>query len=86
MAPEDQHQPLVFSAAFSETLAPETWRRIRRQFFRLHIQYLAAFERPRDYDYFQITAGPVLLADRYRGRAPSPQVERRVYSPHRSLP
>ena len=86
VAPENQRQPLVFSAAFSETLAPETWRRIRRQFFRLHIQYLAAFERPRDYDYFQITAGPVTLADRYRGRAPSPQVERRVFSPHRSLP
>ncbi len=77
------HQPLVFSAAFSQTVSPEKWRAIRRQFFRLHIQYLAAFEHPRDYDYFQITAGPVLLADRYAGRAPSPQVERRVFSPHR---
>lgn len=86
VAPDDQIQPLIFSAAFSETLSPGKWREIRRQFFRLHIQYLAAFERPRDYDYFQITAGPVLLADRYRDRAPSPQVERRAYSPHRSLP
>lgn len=79
------HQPLVFSAAFSQTLAPETWKRIRRQFFRLHIQYLAAFDRPRDYDYFQITAGPLLLADRYRGRAPSPSVTRAPYSPHRGV-
>lgn len=78
----DSHQPLVFSAAFSQTLAPETWKRIRRQFFRLHIQYLAAFDRPRDYDYFQITAGPVLLADRYATRAPSPKTERRRFSPH----
>lgn len=86
VAPADQTGPLVFSAAFSETVSPEKWRAIRRQFFRLHIQYLAAFERPRDYDYFQITAGPLLLADRYRGRMPSPQVERRAFSPHRSLP
>ncbi|PWE30149.1 lipase family protein [Pararhodobacter marinus] len=84
VAPEAPVNPLVFSAAFSETVSPEKWRQIRRQFFRLHIQYLACFERPRDYDYFQITAGPVLLADRYRGRMASPQVERRVYSPHRS--
>ncbi|MCA2010678.1 hypothetical protein LCM17_04215 [Cereibacter sphaeroides] len=85
VAPKHPVNPLVFSAAFSETVSPEKWREIRRQFFRLHIQYLAAFERPRDYDYFQITAGPVLLADRYRGRMASPQVERRVYSPHRSM-
>ena len=76
------HLPLVFSAAFSQTLSPEAWKRIRRQFFRLHIQYLAAFDRPRDYDYFQITAGPVRLADRYAGRAPSPKTERRRFSPH----
>ena len=82
MATPDSHQPLVFSAAFSQTLAPETWKRIRRQFFRLHIQYLAAFDRPRDYDYFQITAGPRLLTDRYRSRAASPQTERRRFSPH----
>lgn len=85
VAPERQTGPLVFSAAFQETLTPETWKRIRRQFFRLHIQYLAAFERPRDYDYFQITAGPVLLADRYKTRKHSPSSETRVFSPHRSV-
>ncbi|MFN4098649.1 MAG: lipase family protein [Pararhodobacter sp.] len=85
VVPADRTGPLVFSAAFSQTVSREKWKKIRRQFFRLHIQYLAAFERPRDYDYFQITAGPVLLADRYRNRAPSPQVERRVFSPHRSV-
>jgi hypothetical protein len=84
VAPRQQTGPLVFSAAFSETLRPETWRKIRWQFFRLHIQYLAAFDRPRDYDYFQITAGPVLLADRYRGRKPSPSREARPFSPHRT--
>ena len=63
--------PLVFSAAFTKTLSPERWRALRWRFFRLHFQYLCAFDRPRDYDYFQITAGPLTLADRYRGRAPS---------------
>lgn len=85
VAPPGAQQPLVFSAAFQQTLSPAKWKAIRRQFFRLHIQYLAAFERPRDYDYFQITAGPLTLADRYRGRKPSPKVERRPFSPHRSV-
>jgi hypothetical protein len=32
---------------------------------------MCAFDRPKDYDYFQITAGPMTLAARYQGRAPS---------------
>ncbi|SPF76047.1 hypothetical protein ALP8811_01044 [Aliiroseovarius pelagivivens] len=63
--------PLVFSAAFTQTLSPERWAELRWRFFRLHFQYLCAFDRPRDYDYFQITAGPQTLRDRYRDRAPS---------------
>ena len=63
--------PLVISAAFSQTLAPETWARLRWRFFRLHFQYLCAFDRPGDYDYFRVTAGPLTLAARYSGRSPS---------------
>lgn len=63
--------PLVISAAFTQSLQPETWKALRWRFFRLHFQYLCAFDRPKDYDYFQITAGPLTLADRYRNRAPS---------------
>ena len=63
--------PLVFSAAFSQTLRPETWNRLKRRYFRLHFQYLCAFDQPRDYDYFQITAGPLTLRARYDGRAAS---------------
>jgi hypothetical protein len=68
---EGKPWPLVISAAFSQTLAPETLARLRRRYFRLHLQYLCAFERPGDYDYFRITAGPLTLADRFRGRMPS---------------
>ena len=63
--------PLVFSAAFTQTLSPERWKELRWKFFRLHFQYLCAFDRPGDYDYFQITAGPMTLAKRYEARAPS---------------
>lgn len=71
VAPPDQRWPLVISAAFSQTLSPERWRALKRRFFRLHFQYLCAFDRPGDYDYFRVTAGPRTLAARYAGRAPS---------------
>lgn len=72
VAPETgKRWPLVFSAAFTKSLSPERWKALRWRFFRLHFQYLCAFDRPRDYDYFQITAGPLTLASRYAGRPPS---------------
>lgn len=71
VAPENKHWPLVISAAFTQTLSPERWAELRWRFFRLHFQYLCAFDRPGDYDYFQITAGPQTLRDRFHGRPPS---------------
>lgn len=68
----DQRWPRVVSAAFSQTLSPETFRSLRWRWFRLHFQYLCAFDRPGDYDYFAITAGPLTLAQRFAGRAHSP--------------
>ena len=68
---DDSKWPLVISAAFTQSLAPETWKALRWRFFKLHFQYLCAFYRPKDYDYFQITAGPLTLGDRYRDRPPS---------------
>jgi len=75
VAPEGGHKwPLVFSAAFSQTLSPEYFASIKRKFFRMHFQYLCHFDRPRDYDYFQITSGPVTLETRFKDRAPSPSI------------
>lgn len=75
VAPPDQRWPLVISAAFSQTLRPETWASLRRRYFRLHFQYLCAFDNlpgePWDYDYFRITAGPQTLAARFAARPPS---------------
>ena len=71
VAPAGKKWPLVFSAAFTQTLSAERWKELRWRFFRLHFQYLCAFDRPGDYDYFQITAGPQTLGARYKSRAAS---------------
>lgn len=71
VGPADKKWPLVISAAFTQTLSPERWKELRWKFFRLHFQYLCAFDRVGDYDYFRITGGPLTLADRFRDRAPS---------------
>ena len=71
VATPDKRWPLVISAAFTQTLSLEKWQALRWRFHRLHFQYLCAFDRPGDYDYFQITAGPETLALRYEGRVPS---------------
>ena len=72
VAGADQRWPLVLSAAFTHTLSPQQQRDMRWRWFRLHLQYLCAFDRPGDYDYFAITAGPQTLADRFAGRKHSP--------------
>lgn len=78
VAPQGKKWPLVFSAAFTQTLSPERWKDLRWRFFRLHFQYLCAFDRPKDYDYFKITAGPMTLGARYANRMPS---KSRIESP-----
>lgn len=86
VAPAGQCGPLVISAAFTKSLSPARWQDLRRRWFRLHFQYLCAFDRPRDYDYFRVTAGPVTLSDRFAGRAPSPGRITRPVNRYRSVP
>ncbi len=85
VADADKVWPLVFSAAFTQTLSPARWKALRWRFFRLHFQYLCAFDQPRDYDYFQITAGPLTLGARYAGRKPSRSRIDRALSPYQSM-
>lgn len=85
VAPENKRWPLVISAAFSRTLRPETLRRNKWRFFRLHFQYLHAFDNPGDYDYFAITAGPRSLSDRFAGHTPSPSRKETPLSPHTAV-
>ncbi|MEM7438455.1 MAG: hypothetical protein AAF393_02575 [Pseudomonadota bacterium] len=69
---EGKIHPLVLSAAFSQTLSEAKLKELGNRFFRLHFQYLCAFDRPGEYDYFRITAGPLTLGERFAGRSPSP--------------
>lgn len=71
VAPPHKRWPLVVSAAFSQTLSPARWAALRWRFFRLHFQYLCAFDQPGDYDYFRITAGAQTLRARYKNRVAS---------------
>lgn len=75
VAPEGKRWPLVISAAFTRTLSPARWQALRRRWFRLHFQYLCAFDAlpgaADDYDYFRITAGPQTLGARFAARKPS---------------
>ena len=71
-----QTGPLVLSAAFSQALSPTRWRRLRWRFFKLHFQYLCAFDETHHYDYFAITAGPITLRKRFCNRKPSKQVQK----------
>jgi len=83
--PEGQFKPLVISAAFRQTMSDELRNTMKWRYFRIHFQYLCAFDRPGDYDYFQITAGPLSLRQRYRTRAPSPSCLRTPLSPFRAM-
>ncbi|MEM9971889.1 MAG: hypothetical protein AAF762_12430, partial [Pseudomonadota bacterium] len=68
-----QRWPLIATAGYANGLSREAQDTLRGRHFRLHFQYLCAFDRPREYDYFQLTAGPQPLAKRLRGRRSSAQ-------------
>ena len=80
-----QTGPLVLSAAFSQALSPRRWRRLRWRFFKLHFQYLCAFDETHHYDYFAITAGPITLRKRFCNRKPSKQVQKIAYNRYREI-
>lgn len=79
---EHKHWPKVISAAYSETMSPEALAKTKWRFFRRHIQYLCAFDRPRDYDYFQITTGPRTLRERFEWRGATASRKETPLSPH----
>ena len=77
--------PKVLSAAFSQTLKPETYAARKRSFFKLHFQYLCAFDRPGIYDYFAITAGPQTLEARYAAQPDSPSKRTACFSKYTDM-
>ncbi len=89
VAPDGKRWPLVLSCAFRQTLSAKRWKQLHLRFFRMHFQYLCAFDNLAgavdDYDYFRITAGPLTLADRLGQRPASKSRIERPASGHRSV-
>ena len=77
--------PKVLSAAFSQTLKPETYAARKRSFFKLHFQYLCAFDKPGTYDYFAITAGPKTLESRFGAQPDSPSKRTECFSKYTDM-
>ena len=71
----ERRNPKVISATFWEAISPEMKAELKNKWFRIHIQYLCAFDRPIDFDYFRITAGPIRLAERFAARNESPKLK-----------
>jgi hypothetical protein len=60
--------PKILNARIMELIDPATYARVKRDWIRVHFQYLMAGDRLGDYDYFRIISGPLYLEDRYAGR------------------
>jgi pimeloyl-ACP methyl ester carboxylesterase len=61
-------KPKLLSAKLFDLYSPESFDAVRRNWYKVHFQYLMAGERLGDYDYFAITAGPLTLSERYSHR------------------
>jgi hypothetical protein len=62
-------RPKLLNVRLFELYSPERFKRVHRQWFTIHFQYLEAGEQKADYDYFAITAGARRLGERYAHRA-----------------
>ncbi|MGQ7793784.1 hypothetical protein ACUN0C_15365 [Faunimonas sp. B44] len=61
--------PKLLNVRMMDLVDRATYDRARRDWARMHFQYLMAGDRLAEYDYFMITAGAVPLQDRYAHRA-----------------
>lgn len=73
---EARKNPRVYSAKFWSAISAEMEAKLRRRYFRIHLQYLCAFDQPQDYDYFRITAGGLRLGQYFEGRRETPNLKR----------
>jgi hypothetical protein len=60
---ERRCNPVLWRIAFKDMISPAEYRRFRRNFFRMHYQYLMAGDRPAPYDYILLTAGPTPIVE-----------------------
>ena len=64
-------RPRQFPVRIVKMFPPEVYSVIKKDIFRIHFQYIMAGELLTDYDFFAITAGSLLLAERFP-EAPTP--------------
>ncbi|HEY2136112.1 MAG TPA: hypothetical protein VGH49_09505 [Xanthobacteraceae bacterium] len=57
----DADKPLVRRVQFHEMMSPQSYRRHRFNFMRLHYQFVMANEQRSPYDYFMVVCGPLAL-------------------------
>ena len=57
-------RPRLASVRVIEMFATDVYKKMRRDFVRVHFQYMMAGDRINPYDFFQITAGPLTLESR----------------------
>ena len=74
--PGVEPKPKLLSAKLFDLFSPETFQSVRRNWYKVHFQYLMAGERLGEYDYFAITAGPLTLPERYSHRATTRDFDR----------
>jgi hypothetical protein len=55
--------PLVWKVRLREMIAPELYRRLRLNMFRMHYQFIMANDQRAPYDYAMLTCGPVAVED-----------------------
>lgn len=57
--------PMVRQVRMREMLEPKVYARVKRNFFRVHYQFIMANTRPYNYDFFAICCAPAYLKQRY---------------------
>jgi hypothetical protein len=53
------HHPVIRQVRIKHMLNPDYYRRMRRNFFRVHCQFISANDRRASYDYFMLLCGPL---------------------------
>ncbi len=54
-----RHNPTIWRVRFRDMLDPAFYAKLRRNFFRMHYQFIMANDMRSYYDYFMVVAGPV---------------------------
>ena len=65
---EPTGRPIIRRVRISHMLEPKSYRRVRRNLYRLHCQFVSGNERRAIYDYFMLVCGPLSAEQQARLR------------------